>query len=211
MRGPIKTVLNYFAMLLVLPAAVTCWVLESVFDGSVAAFTFWSHVMAQLPGAPGMFLRRAFYRLMLESCAENVTIEFGAILNRRAELESGAYLGAYALIGWVHIGRNSLIGSRASIPSGGHQHRFLPSGTWSPTDLSALRRVTIGANTWVGESAVVMADVGECCMVAAGSVVASAVPDGIMVAGNPARFVRKVAAQIEADAPSDDARLSTVR
>ncbi len=146
---------------------------------------------------------------MLESCAESVIVEFGAILNRRAVLESGAYVGAYALIGWVHIGRNSLIGSRASIPSGGHQHRFLPSGTWSATDPSALRRVSIGANTWVGEGAVIMADVGEQCMVAAGAVVAAAVPDGIMVAGNPARFVRKITPQTEI--VNDDARLSSVR
>jgi acetyltransferase-like isoleucine patch superfamily enzyme len=209
MRGPLKTGLNVVAMVLVAPAAAICWLQESIAPGSVAAFTFWAHAVAQLPGAPGMFLRRAFYRLMLESCAENVIIEFGAILNRRAVLESGAYVGVYALIGWVRIGSNSLIGSRASIPSGGNQHSFLPSGTWSPTDSSALRLVTIGANSWVGEGAVVMADVGERCMVAAGAVVAAAVPDGIMVAGNPARFVRKVAPQT--DTASNDARLSPVR
>jgi acetyltransferase-like isoleucine patch superfamily enzyme len=102
-----------------------------------------------------------------------------------------------------------LIGSRASIPSGGQQHRFLASGSWSPTEASAMRPVTIGDNTWVGEGAVVMADIGTQCMVAAGSVVAAAVPDGIMVAGNPARFVRRVTPQ--AETASDDARLSSVR
>jgi virginiamycin A acetyltransferase len=210
MHGPLKSAFNIAALVLMAPAAATCWVQERINQRSVAAFTFWAHVVAQLPGAPGMFIRRAFYRLMLESCAENVTVEFGAILNRRAELDSGAYVGSYALIGWVRIGRNSLIGSRASIPSGGNQHTFLPSGTWSATDPAALRRVTIGANTWIGEGAVVMANVGERCMVAAGAVVAAAVPDGIMVAGNPARFVRRVTAQPD-DATSDDARLSTIR
>ena len=207
MRGSLKSVLNMLALVLMAPAAGSCWLQERLFSGN-AVFTFWAHVVSQFPGAPGLFLRRAFYRMTLASCAENVIIEFGAILNRRAELEPGAYVGVYALIGWVHIGSNSLIGSRCSIPSGGNQHSFLPSGTWSPTDLSALRRVTIGANTWIGEAAVVMADVGEGCMVAAGAVVSSAVPDGIMVAGNPARFVRKVAAVTEVVA--NDARVSSL-
>jgi len=209
MRGWLKTAMNLLALTLITPAAAICWLQEFLVAPSTAAFTFWTHIVAQLPGLPGMFLRRAFYRLMLESCAENVIIEFGVILNRRAVLESGAYIGPHALIGWVRIGQNSLIGSRASIPSGGNQHSFLPSGTWSTTDPSALRLVTIGANTWVGEGAVVMADVGSQCMVAAGAVVASAVPDGIMVAGNPARFVRRVVPQ--AELVSDDARLSPVR
>jgi virginiamycin A acetyltransferase len=207
MRGPLKSLLNTLALIVVAPAAGLCWLHERVFPDSVAMFTFWAHVVAQLPGAPGMFLRRAYYRMTLTGCAENVTIEFGAILNRRAVIEAGAYIGSYALIGWVHVGVNSLIGSRASIPSGGNQHVFLPSGTWSPTQMSALRRVTIGPNTWVGEAAVIMADVGECCMVAAGAVVASAVPAGIMVAGNPARFVRKITAH---EAVASDARVSSL-
>ena len=207
MRATLKTVLNVLALILMSPAAGSCWLEERLFASNVI-FTFWTHVVAQFPGPPGMFLRRAFYRMTLASCAENVIIEFGAIVNRRAVLEPGAYVGSYALIGWVRIGSHSLIGSRASIPSGGYQHTFLSSGRWSPTDVSALRRVSIGANTWVGEAAVVMADVGECCMVAAGAVVASAVPDGIMVAGNPARFVRRVTAAAEGIA--DDARVPSL-
>jgi acetyltransferase-like isoleucine patch superfamily enzyme len=208
-RGPLKSVLNIVAQLLMLPAAVTCWVQESLLSESVAVYTFWAQVVAQLPGAPGMFLRRAFYRWTLDSCAEDVIIEFGAVLNRRAVLESGAFVGTYALIGWAWIRENTLIGSRASVPSGGHQHVFLPSGLWTPTEPARLTRVTIGPNTWVGEGAIVMANVGGGCMVAAGSVVGSAVPDGIMVAGNPARFVRPVTA--DPGQRADAATVSAVR
>jgi virginiamycin A acetyltransferase len=128
------------------------------------------------------------------------------LLNRNARLDGGAYVGSYALIGWVWIQENSLIGSRVSIPSGGHQHRFLPSGQWTPTDDTTLTRVVIGRNTWVGEAAVVMADVGSGCMVAAGAVVSAAVPNGVMVAGNPARFVRRVTTE-QPVGQSDDARV----
>lgn len=172
-------------------------------------FDLWTHVMAQLPGLPGQFLRRNFYRWLLPACAENVIIGYGALLDRKAELGPGAYVGTYALIGWVQVGEGSLIGSRASIPSGGGQHRFLPSGTWSATDHTRMKRVTIGAHTWIGEGAVIMADVGERCMVAAGAVVAAPLPDGVMVAGNPARFVRRVGEEPRTRA--DDATVSSVR
>jgi acetyltransferase-like isoleucine patch superfamily enzyme len=55
-----------------------------------------------------------------------------------------------------------------------------------------MRRVEIGARSWIGERAVVMADIGSGAMVAAGAVVGSAVPAHVMVAGNPARFVRRM-------------------
>jgi virginiamycin A acetyltransferase len=197
MRQALKRLLNVVALALTAPLALTCWLQELLLPTRVGVFTFWSHVVAQAPGEPGLFIRRAFYRWMLPACAESVVIEFGAILNRRAALEPGTYIGTYALIGWALVREQTLIGSRASVPSGGRQHTMLPSGTWSPTDASRLSRVTIGPNTWIGEGAVIMADVGRGSMIAAGSVVASPVPDGVMVAGNPARFVRKVVAQPE--------------
>ena len=49
--------------------------------------------------------------------------------------------------------------------------------------------MTVGSQTWIGEAAVVMADVGSQCIVAAGSVVASRVADRSIVAGNPCRYV----------------------
>lgn len=208
MRGTLKRALNAVALVITLPAAMTCWAQEAVLPG-VGMFMFWVHVAAQLPGAPGLFVRRAFYRWLLPHCSENVVIEFGVILNRRAEIASGAHVGNYALIGWARIGENALIGSRASIPSGGGQHVFLPEGTWSAVDSALLKKVVIGANTWIGEGAIVMADVGQQCMVAAGSVVASPLPDGVMVAGNPARFVRRVVAQ--AGGSPDDTPVSFVR
>jgi virginiamycin A acetyltransferase len=208
MRGTAKAVMNALAMVVVAPAALSCWVQEQLMP-SHTIFDLWTHVMAQLPGLPGQFLRRNFYRWLLPACAENVIIGYGAILDRKAELGPGAYVGTYALIGWVQIGEGSLIGSRASIPSGGDQHRFLPSGTWSATDHTRMKRVIIGAHTWIGEGAIIMADVGARCMVAGGAVVAAPLPDGVMVAGNPARFVRKVGEQPRTRA--DDATVSSVR
>jgi acetyltransferase-like isoleucine patch superfamily enzyme len=161
--------------------------------------------MALLPGAPGRFLRRAFYRWTLDGCAEDVTIEFGAIFSRRSViLSKGVYVGAYALVGSARIGEGTLIGSRVSVLSGGQQHTLLPSGRWSHTDASRLTQIEIGRDNWIGEGAIVLANTGNGCMVAAGSVVSSAVPGHVMVAGNPGRFVRHLRPSVENSAASHD-------
>jgi acetyltransferase-like isoleucine patch superfamily enzyme len=184
--------LNVLALIVVAPVALTC-ALEARGFGSKGFFSFWAHVFAILPGTPGTFLRRAFYRRTLTGCAENVTIQFGVLFSRQnSVLESGVFIGSYALIGSAWIGENTLIGSRASLLSGGSQHEMLPSGRWSATDEGRLQRIKIGPNTWIGEGAILMADVGAGSMVAAGSVVSSAVPSGVMVGGNPARFIRRL-------------------
>lgn len=192
LRTAAKRILNAVALVVTAPVALSCAVADVLGIGH-AGYTFWAQTLSLLPGVPGRFLRRGFYRWMLRHCAEDVTIEFGAVLSRRgAELGSGVYIGAYALIGWVRIGDRTLVGSRVSVLSGTRQHQLSPDGRWLGTDPANLQRISLGADTWVGEGAIIMADVGTRCMVSAGGVVSTAVPDGVMVAGNPARFVRRV-------------------
>jgi acetyltransferase-like isoleucine patch superfamily enzyme len=51
------------------------------------------------------------------------------------------------------------------------------------------RLVRIGAGAWIGNNAVVMADVGKASIVGAGAVVTKPVPPGVVVAGVPARII----------------------
>ena len=209
MRVILKRTLNRIALVLVAIPALTCRLFHDGSGGGV--FAFWVQIFALLPGVPGMFLRRAFYRWVLDGCPEDVTIEFGAIINRPGTvLESGVYIGSFALVGWCRIGEGTLVGSRVSILSGGAQHSMSESGRWTLATADRLKQVVLGRNTWVGEGAILMADIGAGCMVAAGAVVSSAIPDGVMVAGNPARFVKYVTP--ERLAPDADAvKISAVR
>jgi len=54
--------------------------------------------------------------------------------------------------------------------------------------------VRIGDGTWVGARAIILPGVtiGRRCLIAAGSVVSKDVPDDTLVAGNPARVIRKL-------------------
>jgi acetyltransferase-like isoleucine patch superfamily enzyme len=189
----LKASIDILAFALVWPAAACCQIERALFPANEGMFLFWAHVFALVPGLPGVFLRRAFYRQTLERCGKDVHIGFGAYFtNRAAVVEPNVYIGPYALIGSAILRRNCLIGSRASLLSGGQLHVMDEHGNWGPADRSRMQQIEIGEHAWLGEGALVMANVGARAMVAAGAVVSTAVPERVMVAGNPARFVRKL-------------------
>jgi virginiamycin A acetyltransferase len=193
MHLTIKDCLNAISMLLVLPCAVCCWVGDKFTRDAESMFLFWAHVFSVLPGKTGMFLRRAYYRLTLDRCASNFYIGFGALFtHRHVIVEKNAYIGAYALVGSVHLGEGCLIGSRASLVSGTKLHVLDEQGRWGPCDKTRLRQIKVGDYAWIGEGAIVMANIGPGTMVAAGAVVEDDARGGILLAGNPSRFVKKL-------------------
>ena len=54
--------------------------------------------------------------------------------------------------------------------------------------------VRIGNNTFIGARALILpgVNIGDDCIVGAGSVVTKSVPNGSIIAGNPARVVKKI-------------------
>ncbi len=169
--------------------------LEARGDGE-SVFQFWTQFFSMVPGPPGVFLRRAFYRLTLERCTGTFFVGFGALFSHRAAIiEDAVYVGPYAIVGSSRLRRGCLIGSRAGIISGSGLHELTADGLRAPTDIRRLRQVEIGEGAWIGEGALVMADVGRLATVAAGSVVSSPIIAGVVVAGNPARFIRHLVVQ----------------
>ncbi len=209
MRGLFKRVLQGLACLLVAPCVLACRVAGLVI-GRQRAFAGWSQGFSLLPGLSGCYLRWAFYRWTLAHCGRDVEIGFGTILSRdTAEIEDGAYIGAFCVLGEVRIGRDALIASGVSIPSGRHQH---PPGTAGGSrkrkDVpQSHQRVEIGEDAWIGERAVVMASVGRHSVVGAGAVVVQPIPDDSVAVGVPARVVRTTAPET-APPPVPDQRSS---
>lgn len=170
-------------------------------------FAFWGQVLALIPGLPGRYLRKCYYRWTLHSCSLSCDIGFLCVINdRRSEIGQRVYLGSGAGLGYVRIGDGCLIGSRVSIINGGRQHAFGADGRLTPFDRASAPLVCIGEETWIGEGAIVMADVGSRCIVGAGSVVPRQVPDSCLVAGNPARLIRRLGADPEGNNDNDSVR-----
>jgi virginiamycin A acetyltransferase len=179
---------------------------EQRYSSGKRLFVFFSQWFALFPGIPGIFLRAAFYRGTIDGFGQRVNVAFGALISQtEAVIEDDVYIGAYAIVGFVRLGARTLVGSRASLLSGGGQHTRTDDGRWTSFDGSRLRRVEIGEDVWIGEAAIVMANVERGAMIAAGSVVSAPVAADVMVAGNPSRFVRKLEAAAQHPEPQNAA------
>ena len=190
MKNALKGLANTIALLLVLPAYVL-YRLAGLVLGREKAFPGWSQAFSLLPGLTGVYLRRAFYRLTLRRCAADCCLSFGTVFSHStAEVGRGVYVGLYCVLGDVTLEEDVLLGSQVSVLNGGGQHgierldvpiREQP-GTW--------QRVTIGRDSWIGDRAVVLADIGHHCVIGAGSVVTKPIPDYAIAVDSPARVLR---------------------
>lgn len=159
-------------------------------DEQDVLFTLSAQALAGVPGVLGNAARAAYYERTLALFEKGAVINFGSYFSKRgARVFSRAGIGAYCIIGLADIGAHARIASRVSITSGLHYH-----GTANGISAEdCVERVSIGAYAWIGEGAVVGADVGAHCIVGMGSVVVQAVPEGAAVLGNPARRIPPVA------------------
>ena len=82
-----------------------------------------------------------------------------------------------------------MIASRVSIPSGKRQHVDDIGRLCSNTTLD---RVTIGKKCWIGEGAIILADVGDGCIVSAGTVITTKMPDNYLIGGNPGKPIKEL-------------------
>ena len=194
MRQTIKHLLNLLSQLLVLPLIIPCKLEEIIFSKNTElVFHICTHIIALLPGLPGAFLRRAFYSLTLDECSSHCHIGFGSIFSHRSTIvERHVYIGSYSIIGSAHLGEHCLIGSRVSILSGKALHVLGEDGMWTPYSAERLSQVKLKKNVWIGEGAIIIADIGEGSMVGAGSVITTNIKPHIIVTGNPARFVKNL-------------------
>jgi acetyltransferase-like isoleucine patch superfamily enzyme len=189
-KSTLKIVADTLAVLLVLPFYLG-FLLGALLLGAARAFPGWSQAFSLLPGHWGMYLRRAFYRLVLPQCGPDACLGFGSVFSHpTARVGKAVYVGPYCCLGDVTLDDDVLLGSHVSITNGGAQHGIdrldIPireqPGTWP--------RITVGRDTWIGERAVVMANVGKHCVIGAGSVVMKPVPDYAIAMGVPARVIR---------------------
>lgn len=152
-----------------------------------------AHTVALAPGLIGDYLRGAFYRWTLQSCAVNSRISFGVILSSPdTEIATGVYIGPYCVLGRTRLGRNVQIASLVQILSGAKQHPRRPDGSLMGAGQGEFQKIEIGAECWIGAAAIIMADVGPCSTVGAGAVVTRKVESGVVVVGNPARILKRI-------------------
>lgn len=197
MREAIKAVARALARIAVIPS-VFSWRVRSLVIGPDRALEASTQAWALVPGLTGQYLRRAFLSRTLRSCAATATVECGTLFSSAsASIGDRAYIGPRCHLGWAVIEQDVLLAAGVHVPSGGRTH-----GTADLTipirDQPTLKTpVRIGAGTWIGSAAVVLADVGRDAVVGAGAVVTRPIPDRAVAGGVPARVLRRRDRHIE--------------
>jgi len=191
-----KRVLYAICYLMLTPAFV-------LYRLRLVGFTTTSQLLSLIPGLGGMWLRRAWYEATLTRCGENLYVDFlAAIRTPKSSVGSNIHIGPGCWLGWVDIGDDVMFGGHNVVMSGTKQHDFVRTDIPMRLQEGYPIQVKIGRDVWVGNGAIIAADIAEGCVVGAGSVVLKPTEPYTIVAGVPARVIRK---RGEPDAPERDA------
>jgi acetyltransferase-like isoleucine patch superfamily enzyme len=189
-KTAIKHILHSTMRALSLPVYLL-YRLESVFVGDRKAFGMVSQWVSIIPGLTGEFFRRAFLQWATGLSLRGCCISFGTTFSDPGiRIADGVYLGRGCDIGYADIGPNCVIGSGVHIISGLRQHGFEDLDVPIKEQQGGYTKVTVGEDTWIGNGAIIGADVGRKCVIGVGSVVVKPIPDLAIAAGNPARVIR---------------------
>jgi acetyltransferase-like isoleucine patch superfamily enzyme len=189
MRKLLKRMILYISFIPVSPFIAFAWLGNLI--GLEGIFSTCGQILSLIPGKIGSFTRGAYYLGTLEKMSADVFIDFGSFFaHPSARVGRNVTIGAYCILGTVTIGDDVLVGSRVSIPSGKYQHG---SSIIRAEEIEEIQydRIIIGDRSWIGEGAIIMANVGSDAIIGGGSVVTRAIPENRVALGNPARPVVK--------------------
>jgi acetyltransferase-like isoleucine patch superfamily enzyme len=189
MKQIIKHIAFLLLAVLISPVTVS-YLLLSMIANKDSLIASYSQLLSLLPGKLGSHLRSGFYRFVFTKCSPDALISFGTLFSQQdTSINEGVYIGPQCNIGKCVIGKNTLLGSGVHIMSGKGQHNFDDPTKPIKDQGGTFTKIEIGENCWLGNSALIMANVGKGSVVAAGAVVVDAVPEGAIVGGNPARVI----------------------
>ncbi|MDA8698229.1 acyltransferase [Rhodopirellula sp.] len=185
-----KRVLRGLAVIVVSPL-IASFYLCALAIGKDRSLESHSQTLSLLPGITGNYLRTAFYRFALESCHPSATISFGTLFSKAAaRIEKNTYIGPHCMLGWVHLQEDVLLGPYVQIPSGPMTHGIERLDVPIRLQPGERKQITIGRDSWIGAGSIVLADVAEQNVIAAGSVVTKPTDPATINAGIPSERLK---------------------
>ncbi len=177
------------SMLIMLPLVLIYWI-YAIIRGRQGAFADCSQLIALIPGLPGVFLRWGFYRWILSACGWNAYIGFGTIFSHpTVKIGTSVYIGSYCIIGDADLQDDCILASGVSVCNGTKQHLFEKIDVPIREQGGVYVPIVIGRDSWIGEKAVILANIGSQAVVGAGAVVCKDVAPLHIVVGNPAETI----------------------
>ena len=188
-KRTIVCALSAGALILLLPMLVLH---RMRFIPAFSRFVAPSSLLALVPGYTGLILRRVWYRWTLARCGHRLGVDWLAVIrDERSEIGDDVWIGSGSILGWCTMHDDVVTGDHVVILSGGHQHGFDRTDFPLRLQHGGKARTVIGPDAWIGARAVIMADVARGCVVGAGAVVTRPTEAMSILAGVPARLLRR--------------------
>lgn len=125
-----------------------------------------------IPGIFGNYVRKQFYRLFIKEFGRNVQIPIGTVFScRNIKIGDNVRFGPYNSIALVDFGNDIVIAQGVHFLSGKNQHGTEMNSVPMIRQEGRFRKISIGSDVWFGAGSIVMADVANGNVVAAGAVV----------------------------------------
>ncbi len=131
---------------------------------------------------------------MFKKCGKNVNIERGAYIGKGAKIEIGdnSGIGINArIIGPVEIGNNVMMSPNVMVIANkhGYKNRKIPIMKQGIFE----EKIEIGDDVWIGAGAIILPGlkIASGCVIGAGSVVTKSFGDNLVIAGNPAKIIKR--------------------
>ena len=189
-RAQAKKIIKTCFLLLVSPL-YGLYQLLSFLGRKDSVFQSISQMISLIPGKTGVYIRAAFYRLACPNTSDEISVGFLTILSHYdTTIGKGVYIGPQCNIGKCEIGDNTLIGSGVHILSGSRQHEFKNIEEPIQAQGGIFEKIRIGADCWLGNACIVMANLNDHSILAAGSVLTKPSAKGDILAGAPAKRIK---------------------
>jgi len=148
--------------------------------------------VSTIKGFIGYEIRRVFYQKTLKGCGTNLRVHYGAyIVYPEVKIGNRCTIEEHSVVSLCTIGDDVILAANVSIMSGGNHHELDNLSIKFHDSNLPLKRVYVGNNIWIGTHAVIMADLQDGTVVAAGAVVTRTFSQDIIIGGVPARVIRK--------------------
>lgn len=181
-----ETVLAYPASIIFIMIGRVCILSNRYAEGSV--------FVSKVPFYFGEKVRYLYYKATLQQLGKDVTFKYGSFCHyRNISIGDRVLIGYYNALGLVNIGDDVLAGCFVIFTSGLNHHSFEdPATPIAKQPAKGPTAINIGNDVWIGNNAQICADVGNRCVIGAGSVVVKPVENFSVYAGNPARLIKKI-------------------
>lgn len=169
------------------------FILGGIIADKINRFSDFSLIIAYIPFYFGEYIRYFYYKSLLRFVGKKVIFKFGSYCQYRdTSIGNNTLIGFFNALGEVEIGSDVLLGGYINITSGLNQHSFDISGKKIREQPGKRKRILIGSDCWIGNNALICANVHSRSVVGAGSVVIKELEGNAVFVGNPAKKLKTI-------------------